>query len=417
MKISKKSEKDRNWRHLFLKALGIIAEYNPFHNGHRFHIHTSQKCLHPDTTIIVMSGPFVQRGTPAVLDKWKRCKMALSNGADLVCELPFPWASAGAEKFAEGAVAILDVLNCCYLSFGSESGDIESLSTVARLLSEETPSFQSELKKHLECGISFAKSREDAVRSLLGREMADMMTHPNNTLGIEYLKAINRSRSHLQPITIKRQGALHDQAALNSFSSSAIRQLIKTNNVDRAADYLPYPSHVLKNTLFSSLEIDFERLTAAKLLTASRSQLLDLPDVTEGLEFALQNSVRDSQAFSYQQIIDRVSSKRIPKSRIRRILLYLALDISREVLYQSWKAAPPYVRILGMNDRGRAYLAENKKKIHCPVLINVKSNQTQLDNSAKKILRLDMRAQNMWNYLHRDRVLFQDYRHSPILVF
>ncbi len=400
-----------------MKALGIIAEYNPFHNGHRFHIRASQEKVHPDATIVVMSGPFVQRGTPAVLDKWQRCRIALSGGADLVCELPVPWATAGAEKFAEGAVAILDALHCTYLSFGSESSDIESLKKIAHLLSEEPPVFQSELKKRLKRGASFAKSREEAVCSLLGRSAADVMTKPNNILGIEYLKAITRSHVHLHPITVKRRGALHDQIASNSFSSSAIRQLMRTDDIALASDYLPYPSQILKDTHFCSLETHFENFAAAKLLTASLPQLRGLPEVTEGLEFAFQNTARDPQGFSYQQIIDRVSSKRIPKSRVRRILFNLALNISKQSIDQFWTCAPPYIRVLGMNNRGRAFLAENKKKIDCPILINVKSNQTQLNQPAKEILELDMRAQNMWNYLHGDALLFQDYRHPPVLVF
>lgn len=399
-----------------LKALGIIAEYNPFHNGHRFHIRASQEKVYPDATIVVMSGPFVQRGTPAVLDKWQRCRIALAGGADLVCELPVPWATAGAEKFAEGAVAILDALHCAYLSFGSESGDIESLKKIAHLLSEEPPVFQSELKKRLKHGASFAKSREEAVCSLLGRSAADVMTKPNNILGIEYLKVITRSHVHLHPITVKRRGALHDQIASDSFSSSAIRQLMRTDDIALASDYLPYPSQILKDTHFCSLETHFENFAAAKLLTASLPQLRGLPEVTEGLEFAFQNTARDPQGFSYQEIIDCVSSKRIPKSRVRRILFNLALNISKQSIDQFWACAPPYIRILGMNDRGRAFLAENKKNIDCPILINVKSNQTQLNQPAKEILELDMRAQNMWNYLHGDALLFQDYRHPPVLV-
>ncbi|MCH4072783.1 nucleotidyltransferase [Pseudoramibacter sp.] len=400
-----------------MKALGIVAEYNPFHNGHQYLIQMSKEKVKPDAVIAVMSGPFVQRGTPAVLDKWTRCQIALSNGADLVCELPVVWATANAEVFASGAVSILNALQCSYISFGSEIGKTEPLANIAHLLSSEPPLFKSILQTELSHGYGFAKAREKCVARLLSPADAEILSQPNNILGIEYLKAIDRSQFNISPITIKRLGAAHDQKTQHSFSSSALRNLIKTNNIDLAKNYLPYSTQILKHTNIVHLERNYENFIRAKLLTSSVKQLKTLPDVSEGLEFSIYNTKKQIPFPSYQNIINSVSSKRIPKSRIRRILFYLALNISNSIIKECWENEVPYIKILGMNTRGRTYLSSIKKSLQIPLLVNPKSNQVKLNMQARDILNFDVRAQNLWNFLNEDSSLFQDYRHLPILNF
>lgn len=400
-----------------MKALGIVAEYNPFHNGHRFHIRMSKKVTTSDVVIVVMSGPFVQRGTPAVLDKWTRCQTALLNGADLICELPVTWATANAEIFAKGAVSMLNALQCAYISFGSETGKIQPLMEIAHLLSSEPPQFKTILKSELSRGNSFAKAREKSVAAILNPADAKILSQPNNILGIEYIKAINRRQLNISPIAIKRCGAHHDEQSQDSFSSSALRELIKDNTIDSAKNYLPYSTQILKRTNAVHLEKNYENLITAKLLTASISQLKALPDVSEGLEFSIYNAIKQTPFPSYNEIINSTSSKRIPKSRIRRILFYLAMNISNSNIKEYWNDEVPYIKILGMNQHGRAYLSSIKKNISVPLLINLRSNQVQLDKQARKILDLDVRAQNLWNFLNEDTSLFQDYRHLPILNF
>jgi predicted nucleotidyltransferase len=400
-----------------VRALGIVAEYNPFHNGHQYLIQMSKKKVNPDAVIAVMSGPFVQRGTPAVLDKWTRCQMALLNGADLVCELPVIWATANAEIFARGAVSVLDALQCSFISFGSEIGKTEPLVQIAHLLSSEPPLFKSMLKTELSRGYGFAKAREKCVAKLLSPANAEILSQPNNILGIEYLKAIDRSQYNISPITIKRLGAYHDKKTQSSFSSSALRDLIRTNNIDLAKNYLPYSTQILKQTNITQLENNYENFVMAKLLTSSIQQLKALPDVSEGLEFSIYNTIKQIPFPSYQSIVNSASSKRIPKSRIRRILLYLALNISDSIIKECWENEVPYIKILGMNTRGRAYLSSIKKSLQIPLLINLKSNQVKLNIQARKILNFDIRAQNLWNFLNEDSSLFQDYRHLPILNF
>jgi predicted nucleotidyltransferase len=349
-----------------VKIAGIVAEYNPFHNGHAYHI---ERTKDPVTgcgathIVAVMSGNFVQRGEPAILPKSERVSAALAGGADLVLELPLPWAMASAETFSYGAVSILDSLGCVdILSFGSESGDLDLLSKAADAL--ESDRFSGLLRLYLDMGISFPDARQRAVREIAGNKIASLFKSANNILGIEYLKALRMLNSNIQPFTIQRFGAGHDEELPvgDIASASAIRRMIYAGRVENAASFLPLTT---RNIIHKSLQdgrcpVDIaliERAVLCALRLLSPEDYAKLPDVSEGLENRLYEAARKSG--SLEELLFAVKTKRYPLSRIRRIIMagFLGLKAGHE------NRKPPYIRVLGFNRRGSEILnlAKNSK--------------------------------------------------------
>ena len=274
------------------KILGIISEYNPFHYGHLYHINESKKIINPDYTVAVMSGNFVERGDAAIIDKWSRAEMALNNGVDLVIELPLIYSISSAENFAMGSIKILDSLSMdTAISFGSECGNINILNSIAQVLCEEPKEYLSILNHELGSGISFPKAREHALLMYLNdiRKFANVLSEPNNILGIEYLKAIQKQKAKLRATTIVRKGANYNDLDLKDkySSASAIRHGL-LNNID-IKPYIPESSYKILQDKISKNEIvyglkTFEQAIIYKLRTMSQEEIATLPDVTEGLE-------------------------------------------------------------------------------------------------------------------------------------
>ena len=285
-----------------MKTTGIIAEYNPFHKGHAYQLQKAKELTGADYMVIVMSGPFTQRGLPALVDKYTRTKMALENGADLVLELPVPYASGSAEAFAQGAVALLDSLGCIdTLCFGSESGDLKALISYAKLFEEEPEDYKSLLKYHLKQGLPFPAARSRAAEECLhytdhvcvcSREDADcrqeseLLYHPNNILGIEYCRALLSRRSKIRPVTLRRvSSGYHDTAMDTEFASaSAIREAILREGLSKSVEaQLPNASfQILKEALKACppVQVDaFSSILLYRLLTLSREDLASFQDV------------------------------------------------------------------------------------------------------------------------------------------
>lgn len=261
--------------------LGIISEYNPFHFGHLYHIEESKKIVNPDYTVAIMSGNFVERGDAAIIDKWSRAEMALKNGIDLVIELPLVYAISSAENFAEGSIKILGSLNMeTILSFGSECGDVKILRDIADVLANEPPEYLSILNHELSSGISFPKARDHAILMYLNdiRKFADILTKPNNTLGIEYLKAIIKRKSKINTITIKRNGSNYNTDILESKYSSATairRGIIEKKDVSLC---MPTSSYEILNNKINNNQIvpglnKFEQIIIYKLRTMSVQEI------------------------------------------------------------------------------------------------------------------------------------------------
>jgi predicted nucleotidyltransferase len=380
-----------------VRIAGIVAEYNPFHNGHAYHIEKTRDISGGSAThiIAVMSGNFVQRGEPAILPKAERVSAALAGGADLVLELPLPWAMASAETFAYGAISILDSLGCVdILSFGSEVGDINLLSKAVDTL--ESDRLSGLLRLYLDMGISFPDARQRAVTEIAGNKIASLFESANNTLGIEYLKALRRLKSNIRPFTVQRFGAGHDQELPvgDIASASALRKMIYAGRVENSAPYLPATT---RNIIYNSLQSgrcpadisNIERVVLGSLRLLSREQLGELPGISEGLENRLYDAVRQSS--SLEELMFAVKTKRYTLSRIRRLIMagFVGLKAGYENLQ------PPYIRILGLNQRGSEILRLSKKS---PIpLVSRISRIESLNNYAKEVFNLEGRAADLYS--------------------
>lgn len=406
-----------------MRIQAIICEYNPFHTGHAYQIQAGKKTIGSTHTLALMSGSIVQRGSFALCDKWTRAQSALLAGADLVCELPYAYAGQSAEFFARGAIKILNSLNCChFLSFGSESGNLEPLKKVAALLSQEPPAFKNALKAGLSKGLSFPKARELAFEALYGENFSLYLREPNNILGIEYLKALLITKSHLTPITIKRQGSgYHDQTLQSHYASaSAIRESIKKNSIDlnlNLKQLLPYnPDILLKkiNTDFSNQEQGFTKALYAKIMSADLGSFRQLPYMEDGMEFKFKTALKSAK--TYDELVMTLSSKRIPESRIRRILMALMLDFHSEHLTQfSAETFHPYLRVLGFNEKGQAMLKTIREKASIPIITNTRTNITRLTQDQRRCFEFDLLATDLFSlFCEKNYCYHQDFLQSPL---
>ena len=322
-------------------VLGIIAEYNPFHNGHLHHLIESKKITKSDYCIAIMSGNFTQRGEVSIVDKWEKAKMALNNGVDLVIELPTLYAISSAENFASGAIKILDSLGIVdYISFGSESNDIALLDDIANVLAFEPSQYKTLLSHELARGESFPKARENAVMMYLNdiRRFANVLSSPNNILGIEYLKSLKRLKSDIQPITIKREGTNYNDSTIprNSrlASATAIRNLCQSiDDITPIQRFVPEATfdileeNIKKGNSIKNLSI-YDKEIIYTLRKMSLTEISNLPDVSEGLEFSLKNAA--NQCNSVIELLSIIKSKRYTQTRLQRILLYAILGITKK---------------------------------------------------------------------------------------
>ncbi len=375
------------------KVLGIIAEYNPFHNGHLYHLNESKKITGSTYTIAIMSGNFTQRGSTGLIDKWSRAESALKNGIDLVIELPVLYATSSAENFADGAIKILNSMNIVdYLSFGAETDDINILNAIADILYKEPEEYKNYLYKELKKGLSFPKSRENALTSYFhdNQKYSHILLEPNNILGIEYLKSLKKQKSMIKTFAIKRLKAGHNDlhCYTNMASSTAIRNIIRTDNLDATKKLIPISCFsILENNIKIGHVIPdlcvFEREIIYKLRTMSTYDISLLQDVTEGLEFSIKKA-----ADSCNNIVDFlniVKSKRYTATRIQRILLYALLGISKKDIKLS-KKTQPYIRVLGFNESGK-YLISKISKAN-PNLNIITSVKKFYDNNTNKHLKI-----------------------------
>lgn len=383
-------------------VLGIVAEYNPFHNGHLHHLIESKKVTNSDYSIAVMTGNFTQRGEVSVIDKWSKARMAIENGVDLVIELPTLYAISSAENFASGAIKILDSLNIVdFISFGSECDDISILDDVANVLCAEPSDYKTLLSHELAKGESFPKAREKALMMYLNnvRRFANVLSSPNNILGIEYLKALKRQKSKIQPITIKREGSGHKDNLIphNSrfASGTAIRNLCQSTNITPLQKVMPEPSYnilednIKKGNIVNNLSA-FDKEIIFTLRKMSTDEIANLPDVSEGLEFSLKSAANECN--SIVELLSIVGTKRYTKTRLQRILLYAILGITKKDMQVSMNTKP-YIRVLGFNDKGRGILSEISKRN--PKLELVSSVKKFMDKGPNKNLKM-MMEKDIW---------------------
>ena len=383
-------------------VLGIVCEYNPFHNGHLYHLTESKKITNSDYSVAVISGNFTQRGEPSLVNKWLKTEMALKCGVDLVIELPTVYAISSAENFAHGAIKILDSLNIVdFLAFGSECGDMSVLDDIVNVLVEEPKAYTTLLSHELSKGLSFPKARENALMMYLGniRRFANILSAPNNILGIEYLKALKKQSSMIRPIAIKRKEAEHNDNLFSSSSriasATAIRNVCLSDDITELQRVMPESSYTIledsikKGNVVKNISA-FDKEIIYILRKMSTSEISELADVVEGLEHSLKNAANSCN--SVVELLTLVDSKRYTKTRIQRILLYSILGITKKDIQLS-QSTIPYIRVLGFNENGKNLLSEISRRN--PRLNIVTSVKKFLDDSSNKNLKYLMQK-DIW---------------------
>lgn len=383
------------------KVLGIIAEYNPFHNGHLYHLQNSLKLTNADYKIAIITGNFTQRGSTSLIDKWSKAEIALKNGIDLVIELPLLYSISSAENFAEGAIKILNSLNVVdYLSFGAETDDISTLNIIADTLYREPKEYKNILSHELSKGLSYPKARENALLMYLQdiRRFTNVLSNPNNILGIEYLKALKKFKSPIMPVAIKRVDVGYNDTTYteNIASATAIRNIVKNNSLDILKKVVPENSFstILENIKIGHILPDlsvFEKQIIYNLRNMSIEEIANLPDVSEGLEYSIKSAANSCN--SIVEFLSIIKSKRYTSTRLQRILLYALLNITKKDMQISRKTVP-YVRVLGFNERGRYVLSEVARQN--PKLEIVTSIKKYLDNCNNRNLQL-MLSKDIWS--------------------
>lgn len=398
-----------------MNITGIIAEYNPLHNGHIYHLVETKKICNSDATVCVMSGNFVQRGEPALIDKWSRAKCAILSGIDLVLELPCIYSLSSAEFFAFGAVSLLNSLGVINsLCFGSESGSVENIEYIANLLNSEPYEYKNYLKYNLDEGLSFPKARMEAIKKFMSKNSQlllneDEMKASNNVLGIEYCKSLKKLNSIIKPYTVRRKGSLYGDTKLSDYpSATSIRNSLKEfRNTDVLKNSIPENSlEVIKNNInnitFKDSMFNFLKYKAY----TNKNSLKNLPDISEGLENKVYEAL--TKYNNIEEALTFIKSKRYTYTRLSRILTqyYIGFDCYNTGYLR--KLPCPYARILGFNNRGKEILRLMKSKSKIPLISKV----NKLNNET---LNLDIQATKAYSLINTSVNYLDDYLKKPVI--
>ena len=384
--------------------LCIISEYNPFHFGHLYHLNESISQTNVDFKVAIISGNFVQRGEPSIINKWEKARVALSAGFDLVLELPTLYAISSAENFANGAIKIADQIGSNYLSFGTESGDSKKLKDLSSLINKNEKEYITNVKEKIAEGFSYPKSQELVIDEMFGVEFSGICK-PNNILGLEYLKSLDAISSKIIPITVKRD--------FEKSSSSDVRALLRTSEfkIENLKDKIPDFSYevltenIENGNVVLSLKA-FEKEIIYILRTIDNEKLKDIPDVPENMLSNLKKIACSTN--SLDELIIALKNKSITQARIQRILLYVLLGITKSDMKLS-KKNTPYVRVLGMSENGKKILSDLPKDIN--IITSVKTFEKNCDDSdLLRMLEIDKRATDIYTLAYaKDSVANLDY--------
>ena len=369
-----------------MKIVGIVAEYNPFHNGHAYQVRAVREATGCDCVIACMAGHFTQRGEPAVLSKWDRARMALSCGVDAVFELPALFAVRPADAFARGGVGILGGLGVDAISFGCETADLALIGRLADLREQEPEGFSAMVRRRLEDGVAHARAWGEAAGDWLGLP-AETVNQPNLMLAVEYLRVMRRCYPAVEAVPIERIGGYHDLRPGFYASASAIRTAFAAGDEESALASIPGEArHWAKPDALHSMD----DLLLYKLRGMSLEELRRLPDINEGLEYRLYRLCRE--AGSREALLEALKCKRYTRARLSRMLLHALLDLSREDL--EGVRNPPYARLIGIREGARPLLRELKARAELPIVSDV----TKLKEDA--CFRIECRATDLWSLLH-----------------
>lgn len=411
-----------------MRTVGIVVEYNPLHNGHLYHIQQSRKITGADAVVAVMSGHFLQRGEPALVDKWARAEMALRAGCDLVLELPVAYSSQPAQWFAYGAVAILHAAGVVdSLCFGSESGDADTLVRIAERLSDEPEEVGRTLGVLLKEGMPYPAAYSEAVRRFLRASGASddaeyKLDQPNHTLGLHYLLALRRLGSAIEPYSIRRERSEYGQTSITDAaiaSATALRKLLgESGRLDELAPYVPASTlEILEREADAGrAPIAWESFAAPlfhQLHRADAAELAGFAEVTEGLEHRIRRSLSVLSAYSVERLLEALKTKRYTRTKLQRTLLRILLGHRREELAPAALASGiEYIRVLGFTGRGRELLREMKRTAAVPVV------QSAADGPWP-YLAMDARATSVYSLAFRDpspKQAMRDFMQPPVQI-
>lgn len=399
-----------------MEILGLIVEYNPFHNGHLYHLNKSKEITKATHTLAVMSGSFLQRGEPALFDKYTRAEMAVKNGVDLVIELPTLYSCQSAEIFSHGAIATLNSLNCINsICFGSEEGNIHTLKIISKILVDEPDEFKVLLKKYLDDGLVFPTARSKALYNYINTnnliditedKLQNILNSSNNILGIEYIKSLIKLNSDIKPFTINRIASEYNSCDIDSdiCSATAIRHNLKNNlNLNNIENVVPKPTLItIKNKIqdefypmFDSMFYDLLRNSVIR----DFENLNNYFDVNEGIENKIYSNIFSSN--SLDELISSTKSKRYTMTKIKRTLNNILLGIKREDVLSTKDATfIPYIRVLAFNDKGREILRKIKDSSDVEIITKF-SKISHIDNPLfNTLIKYDIKSSNIYNLLY-----------------
>lgn len=412
-----------------MKIVGFITEYNPFHFGHKYHLEESIRKTKATHSIALMSGSFVQRGEPSIVDKWTKATMAVKNGIDLVIELPFIYSVQSAELFAYGAISILNSLNIIDgICFGSELGELGPLMNIASLLNSEPKDYKNNLKNYLDKGYSYSEARSKAVEIYFSNEkishdISNILKKSNNILGIEYLKAIMKLNSPIKPYAIQRIGDDYKNEHISNpiASATGIRKSIQENGLPSVRDYLPKESYneleefLNKYNTFNFLN-NYNHIFQYLLRITTQNELLQIMDMENGLENRILS--KGQLTTDIYELINKIQTRRYPKTRVQRILIHLLNRLYKETITDIYNTPPPYIRILASNNKGLEILNKIKEHTEIPTITKYADSKYIKDILIQKMLSFEEDATNLFYLgLNLDKPLVNmDYITSPYIL-
>lgn len=396
-----------------MKNYAIISEFNPFHKGHHF---LTECCRKNGATHItaIMSGNYVQRGDVAIMPKHRRTEMALKSGVDLVLELPLPFALSNAQVFARGGVQIANAMGCTdSLAFGSECGNIEELNNICDIISRQD--FKQQFKEIISTGISYPNALSKTIAIIGNSQQSEIISSPNNTLGIEYINALRELKSNIKPVTFTRVGDAHNSLEIFSdfASASNIRKLILNGESFRT--YVPESCvdtivKAIDNGEIAQLKNN-SRGVLLKLRELSIDKLSDISDVNEGLENRIYSAVL--QSTNLLMLIEKIKTKRYTHARIRRIIMSYLLGIVKEYT----KSPVPYIRVLGFNEKGAEVLKEMKKNATLPIVTKLTNLPSNFSDYAEKMLNLEIDSTDIYyTFTEIVKPCGEEYRNGVVVV-
>ncbi|WP_316568414.1 nucleotidyltransferase [Neobacillus sp. YIM B06451] len=403
-----------------MKAVGLVVEYNPFHNGHLYHLESAKEVSGADIVIAAMSGSFLQRGEPALVSKWARAKMALLNGVDIVFELPYKFSTQKAEIFASGAVSILDAAGCAYLCFGSESGEAGAFVKTIDFIEGKRAEYDDLIKKYSKTGVSYPKATALALAELNPPEETIPLSQPNNILGYHYVKSISSLGSKMKPLTVKRKNAnYHDEdfSSATIASATSLRKALFSGgtSLEGIGQFIPAPSRAVLREYsenfggFHHWE-SYWPFLKYRLLQSSPIEIRTVYEAEEGLENRLVEAARRSENF--QEFMERAKTKRYTWTRIQRLCTHVLVNAKKEEMAEHNKEVG-YLRLLGMTENGRRYLNKHKGSFGIPLV-------SKLSSFSSPEINLDIRASAIYSLgllgNSGQKLLEMEYSQPPILI-